>query len=408
MTVGINKRASYAGVVLLMATAAALGGCASGGASSGGSGGSGSSAAGSIKILVTGPFTGTTYSTPEIPLAAQAAASTINASGGVNGHKISIVLCNDQDNPNVSTQCAREAVSDDVVAVAGLYLFGTQLYSVLTPANIPVISSTPIAPIEATAKNSFPISGGTTAEEYAETAKIVEAGAKNVAIIHGNSQSNLLGVPALEQGIEKAGGKVVANVTAQLGAPSYAPYVAAALSSGKVQGIAYVGVPGDFGTLMLAVQQSRFKGPIASLLSGTTPQVLKSLGSTASQLYLSSLYYVPPAQQASSFVSSMDKYSSQAAQSAMQTPVAEGVWASIYAVAKGLESATGYTAADLMTSLSSQKSLQPTSFAPTVDMTTDGPIPGSPRIFTADAIVCRVKPDGTVYPDGGFFNPFAQ
>jgi hypothetical protein len=89
---------------------------------------------GAVKIFVTSSFTGATFSDPEALSGAEAAASTINAAGGINGHPIVIISCDDQLTPSLATQCAQKAVKDGVTAVTGVLLFGQQTFSVLTPA----------------------------------------------------------------------------------------------------------------------------------------------------------------------------------------------------------------------------------------------------------------------------------
>ena len=71
---------------------------------------------GSVKVFVTGPFSDPTFAVPEALSGAQAAAAAINKAGGINGHSIQIVSCNDQLSPNSATTCADQAVRDHVTA----------------------------------------------------------------------------------------------------------------------------------------------------------------------------------------------------------------------------------------------------------------------------------------------------
>ena len=64
---------------------------------------------------------GTITSFPEIPAADEAAAKQINAEGGLKGHPIQVITCNDQGNVNIDEQCAEKAVSDGVIAAVGSY-----------------------------------------------------------------------------------------------------------------------------------------------------------------------------------------------------------------------------------------------------------------------------------------------
>ena len=83
---------------------------------------------GSVKVFVTGPFSDPTFAVPEALSGAQAAAAAINKAGGINGHSIQIVSCNDQLSPNSATTCADQAVSDHVTAATGFFIFGSNNY----------------------------------------------------------------------------------------------------------------------------------------------------------------------------------------------------------------------------------------------------------------------------------------
>jgi ABC-type branched-subunit amino acid transport system substrate-binding protein len=74
-----------------------------------------------ISVMLEGTFAGSTnpqfISYPEAESAVQAYFTRLDAAGGINGHQVKIITCNDQANPDVAASCAREAVADKVVAV---------------------------------------------------------------------------------------------------------------------------------------------------------------------------------------------------------------------------------------------------------------------------------------------------
>jgi ABC-type branched-subunit amino acid transport system substrate-binding protein len=358
---------------------------------------------GAVKIFVTSSFTGATFSDPEALSGAEAAASTINAAGGINGHPIVIISCDDQLTPSLATQCAQKAVKDGVTAVTGVLLFGQQTFSVLTPAEIPVIDAEPIAPIETSAANSFPINAGAFPTFTGAAEKVVESGARNVAIIQGNNAINQTGTPYIVQGVKAAGGNVVRIVTATAGSPSYAPYVSAALAGGKVQGLLWVGTFADTAKLVLAARQGGFNGPIGMSGSDITSSIVKSLGSAANNLYLASPYFIPPSKVAAPFVASMKKY----APGASIDVVSQEVFAAVQTAAVALRDSSSFTASALTKALSSQTALTAGPYAPVVNMTQPGPIAGSPRLFTTDVEFYKIE-NGAFTSIGGFFNPYAK
>ena len=101
---------------------AALAVTACGGSSSTGTSG------GTIKIGVTGPFSGT-YAAPGIDIlnAAKVMATTLNKSGGINGQKVEIVGADDQCDAQVGVQAAESLISQKVVALVGGYCSGASI-----------------------------------------------------------------------------------------------------------------------------------------------------------------------------------------------------------------------------------------------------------------------------------------
>ncbi len=83
-------------------------------------------------------------SNPEVSGAVEARAKAINKAGGLKDatgvtHKLKVVVCNTNNDPNLAEQCARDAVDDDAAAVVGMFsTFGPQMYPILEAAQIPV------------------------------------------------------------------------------------------------------------------------------------------------------------------------------------------------------------------------------------------------------------------------------
>lgn len=407
----IFKAPAAVPLVAVAATLALLSACSSGSSSSAaGTGNSassgGSSSAGSIKIMLTASLSSSTFSVPQVLSGAQAAVSAINASGGVNGKSIDLISCNDQSDANQAQQCAQKAVTDHVSAVTGFFLFGPQLYDATKAAGIPVIDTQPVVPQSGTESNSYPIDAGGFSEFYGVGKGLVERGDKNVAIIQINLAASQFNAGIAASGVKAAGGTVVRTVTAQGGAPDYAPYVQQALGSGNVQAIIFVGGTEDAPKVVTAASQAGFKGDIGTTI-GNMPQAaidqLKASKSTA-HVYVASNFYVPPSSQAQQFVSDMGKYQP----SAVKDVFSEGAWAAIYAIKAALTGKSSTDAKSLTAALSSAKALDlGTSAFPSIDMSKPGPISGYPRLFNPDAVLYQVK-NGQLKSVGGTFNPYVS
>lgn len=91
-----------------------------------------------VKVLVVGSE-GVSFASQWEPVVAdKAAAKFMNAHGGIGGHPVDVISCNDQNNPNLDAQCAQQAVSDHVVAVVGSFALadGSSIAPVLQQAGI--------------------------------------------------------------------------------------------------------------------------------------------------------------------------------------------------------------------------------------------------------------------------------
>lgn len=76
-----------------------------------------------------------------------AAARAMNRSGGLHGHPLGVVVCNDRNDPNEAAACGRKMVESNVVAViAGQSVSGDgQIQQILQAAGIPWIAPNPVA-----------------------------------------------------------------------------------------------------------------------------------------------------------------------------------------------------------------------------------------------------------------------
>lgn len=134
--------------------------CAS--SSSGSSGGatSGSGSSGEVTAMMITDRTdpsGNSFAYPKNASIAQAWADSVNASGGINGRKVNLIICDAQVNPNQTADCARQAVQDHVAAVVASYAANSQVIApILQAADIPYMSAYPVAPSDYNGTDVFP------------------------------------------------------------------------------------------------------------------------------------------------------------------------------------------------------------------------------------------------------------
>src|ERR1700733_11110992 len=153
MTGERTRRLPWFGRTFQIALAVGLGSvvataCGSSSGSSGSSSG-GSASAGPVKVMVLGSLQSQALSAPGILYGVTAGADEINAAGGLGGHKVVVVSCNDQLDINQASACARQAVSDKVLASVGsLTIYGDAVVPILKAAGIPDVAPYPLSPLE--------------------------------------------------------------------------------------------------------------------------------------------------------------------------------------------------------------------------------------------------------------------
>ncbi|ORT53805.1 ABC transporter substrate-binding protein, partial [Frankia sp. KB5] len=124
---------------VLAGTLAACGGDSDGEAT-------GTSSAGStVKLMIIAPVgtSGTNY--PEMVAAARAAVRGVNARGGIAGHRVELVHCNEKNDAAVARKCAQQAVDQHVLAVVGEVSGSGGIMPILENAGIPSIGSAGIS-----------------------------------------------------------------------------------------------------------------------------------------------------------------------------------------------------------------------------------------------------------------------
>ncbi|MEU1229303.1 ABC transporter substrate-binding protein [Streptomyces sp. NPDC005828] len=98
---------------------------------------------------------------PGMPAMAQTYARWVNSQGGIDGHELRVLTCNEQNTTAGAAACARRAVREGAVAVVGSYSQnGRAFMAPLEAAGIPYIGGYGIAEDEFTSPLSYPVNGG--------------------------------------------------------------------------------------------------------------------------------------------------------------------------------------------------------------------------------------------------------
>jgi ABC-type branched-subunit amino acid transport system substrate-binding protein len=169
---------------------------------------------------------------PEAPAAVNAAANAINARGGVDGHPIKVVVCDDQASPNQAAVCGRQAISDQAVAVTSQSLFSSSYINELAAARIPLVGNSVIGAADFTSLYSFPIGSSVLSEYPAGALGLIKAGKAQIGIARIDTPLDIVTINAVSAAIRSAGGKLTTTVAVPTTVSDYGSYAQTLKQSG--------------------------------------------------------------------------------------------------------------------------------------------------------------------------------
>ena len=248
-----------------------------------GSAGSGAGGEDTIKVMqivdITSPAI---VSYPQIAEAGKSAVADINARGGIDGKTIDLVTCDSKVDPNATTNCARQAVSEGVVAVIGTYAQNAdKIIPILEQAKIPYIPAYAAAPQEFRSNISFPINSQMTNVAGLGVVTGRECKSTDIALIDAPGLETLGAL--MQAGLESEGSPEPTVISIPLSPGDYSGQAAQIVESGADCLIAFVG-PANAAVLYPALEAAGFHGRIAGYqgnsispnLIEATPDLLES------------------------------------------------------------------------------------------------------------------------------------
>ncbi|MER6104232.1 ABC transporter substrate-binding protein [Streptomyces sp. NPDC001832] len=176
---------------------------------------------------------------------ASAYARWANSNGGLDGHKLRVVTCDEADTSAGAAKCARLAVDEEAVAVVGSYSrHGSAFMAPLQTAGIPYIGGYGASEVEFTSYNSYPVNGGQAAL-LAGNAQQLARSCERVSVVRpdtlgGDSQAWLL-----KTGLTEARRPEPADIRAPESATSYDEAAGQALQAAGTSGGCVTAVLGD-------------------------------------------------------------------------------------------------------------------------------------------------------------------
>ncbi|MFC9324797.1 ABC transporter substrate-binding protein [Kitasatospora sp. NPDC057015] len=147
---------------------------------------------------------------PGMTALAEAVGRDINAKGGLGGHHVRVLTCNEHNEAAAVAQCAQQAVDAKAIAVVGSYSqFGESFMTTLERAGIPYIGGYGLSGAEFSSPLSYPVAGGMPSLIAGSGRQLVDTGCRSVALVRPDTPAgdSLLGY--LANALKPAGTKLV-------------------------------------------------------------------------------------------------------------------------------------------------------------------------------------------------------
>ena len=250
-----------------------------------------------IRIGMYTPLTGNSAAAGEtVKRSAEIAVDEINASGGINGAKIELIIYDDAGTTEGAVKAATRLIDlDEVNLIIGDYLSANML------ATYPVTEDAKILQIglgtasswtnigckylyRATAVASLPI------KSFIQLMK--QIGDKNIALITSESEYGQTGRRAMLEELKAQGIAIAADVTYQPTDTDFTGLIAKVMQE-KPDGIIIYGVSTELPQLMKQIRQQGYTDTVYTGECGSNSDFLAVTGEAANGLVFASAYFMP-------------------------------------------------------------------------------------------------------------------
>ena len=170
----------------------------------------------------------------EVPPVAKAWVDSVNASGGINGHKIDLIVEDDTSSPSKSTSEAQTLVgTDHVVAIIDATSEDFSWASYVQAQGVPVVGLNTSTEPFYTNSDFYPEGQTEDSLFFGITAAVHQAGGKDFALFYcAEAVQCQEGIAPLESQAKTAGEDVVAALEVSASAPNYTAQCLAAKQAG--------------------------------------------------------------------------------------------------------------------------------------------------------------------------------
>lgn len=346
---------------------------------------------------------------PEAFGAAQARVDAINAAGGINGHKLQLVTCNDDGDANTALTCADREISRGVVAITGNGPEETSIYPALQKAGIASIGAIPISPAIGNSPVATCFTSAVAGGIVAVPKLFEKLGVRTDSLIYPNDYGagSTLQVTAFNMGLHAANAKLGGIAGYPSTTTDFSSVIGPAFANGA-KGI-YAFAPGPpTGPLVAAIQSEDPSAKIIIAAGGWLPSVAQYLGSKGNGIYA-----VGFQQPATSHVPGMKLFNrdmARYARSSARDDQSILAWASVWAFQQIAAKLKAVTRASVLKGFSNFSNLQTGGIYPPMSKSARHPFTGLPgqKCVANPTSVFEVVRNGKLYPvkDGQFVDPF--
>lgn len=185
-----------------------------------------------ITVMTWAPQETQATNMPGMPAMAEAYARWVNSRGGIGGHPLRVLTCNEQNETVQAAHCASRAAQAGAVAVVGSYSqHGRSFMSSLEGSGIPYIGGYGIADEEFTSPLSYPVNGGMPALVAGNGRQLSAGGCERLSMVRPDTTAGDQLPPLLNTGLADGDAPSATDIRAPEGASDYTPHARKALES---------------------------------------------------------------------------------------------------------------------------------------------------------------------------------
>lgn len=354
-----------------------------------------------IKVMTWAPETAASaLSFPDVPIVARAYADMINSAGGIKGHPLDVLVCDERGEAAAAAECARRAVAEGVVAVVGSFSVNAAEYvPVLETAGVPYLGGTPVSPADFTSRISFPVSGGLPVSSVGAGLLAARQGCRHTALVRQDIEATAPAERYLRAGLAQGGSGLSSVTLLPSGVGDLTSQVAAATDGTDC--VAVIAAEQDVQRFLSAFQQSGANQRIIGMASSLTLRVLAQFPAVARTARIADLF--PPVGNAV-----WNRYRTAISASPQRDvvdvngSVPKNTWAAFETFTRIAAQLPLYDSPTLLSRLNATTALDTDGLVPTLNFRAEFAAPGLARLFDRAMSCQQVKSGALIEPQPGF------